>query len=292
MVKPRRRIDLAGSGFGSPALGGGAVPDWAPAFFDHTYLSVAEAVRSPADTRVEVDLVEARATGGDRSLHVLDLCCGYGRHLAELARRGYTRLSGLDRSGLFLRHAEEVLRGCPVRKMPSGWDGARRTGFVALVQADVREMTFEGVFDVVYNLYSSLAYFEDAAFARVLDRIGRALRPGGCFLLDTVNPILALSHPGDTLVLSKDPLVVERVRHDLARGRLWIRRRMVTAEGEQVRIHMQRLYHLHELVPLFEAAGLGVDGFWGDRVGGPYERDSPRLVVRGRKPADGGRSRR
>ena len=41
---------------------------------------------------------------------MLDLCCGQGRHVLELARRGYTKVCGLDRSHYLIRRARATRR--------------------------------------------------------------------------------------------------------------------------------------------------------------------------------------
>lgn len=42
--------------------------------------------------------------GLKRGEHVLDLCCGPGRHSLELARRGF-KVTGVDRTSSYLRKA-------------------------------------------------------------------------------------------------------------------------------------------------------------------------------------------
>jgi 2-polyprenyl-3-methyl-5-hydroxy-6-metoxy-1,4-benzoquinol methylase len=39
--------------------------------------------------------------------HILDLCCGYGRHSIPLARRGF-QVTGVDLSAIQIQHAREV----------------------------------------------------------------------------------------------------------------------------------------------------------------------------------------
>jgi SAM-dependent methyltransferase len=117
-------------------------------------------------TREEVDfIIEALALrGGER---VLDLACGYGRHALELARRGYV-VVGVDYTAAYIADAQETAQR-------EGLGGAE------FVQGDVREVAYEGEFDVVLNMADgAIGYFDtDAENLWLFDVIGRALRPGG-----------------------------------------------------------------------------------------------------------------
>src|SRR6185312_15567104 len=58
---------------------------------------------------------------------------------------------------------------------------------VNFVHADMREMAFEKQFDGAYSMLTSFGYFDEETNLRVAERIGRALKPGGRFLLDILN---------------------------------------------------------------------------------------------------------
>lgn len=76
---------------------------------------------------------------------VLDLCCGQGRHLIDLARRGYD-VVGLDLS-------EYMLEKC---KTAAAAEGINPT----LVHADMREIGFTAEFDAVISMFTSFGYLE------------------------------------------------------------------------------------------------------------------------------------
>src|SRR5262249_43283414 len=122
-------------------------------------------------TAVEVEfLVQALALPPGAAL--LDLACGHGRHTIELARRGY-QVTGLDLSTSHLALARQA--------------AAAQGVVVSWVEADMRELP-PGPFDAVINLFSAFGYLEsDAADQQVLAAVGRVLRPGGRFILDTRN---------------------------------------------------------------------------------------------------------
>jgi D-alanine-D-alanine ligase len=72
--------------------------DWWRDIFNANYLRTdGDVVEDPDITEAEIDaFLELVDVGRDAC--ILDLCCGQGRHLLELARRGFTNLYGVDRS--------------------------------------------------------------------------------------------------------------------------------------------------------------------------------------------------
>ncbi|MCJ7496950.1 MAG: methyltransferase domain-containing protein [candidate division Zixibacteria bacterium] len=76
---------------------------------------------------------------------ILDLCCGYGRHLVELARKGFM-VTGYDLSSYFLDRARK--------------EAVRLKLKVKLVRGDMRKIPFKKEFDAVINLFTSFGYFQ------------------------------------------------------------------------------------------------------------------------------------
>ena len=85
-------------------------PEWWRSLFNAVYLKTdGDVVENAELTRREVDTL-VRATGVGKADRILDLCCGQGRHSLELARRGYTAVTGLDRSRFLVRLARKRAR--------------------------------------------------------------------------------------------------------------------------------------------------------------------------------------
>jgi D-alanine-D-alanine ligase len=85
-------------------------PDWWRKIFNANYLKTdADVVDDLNLTRQEIDgylgLLQLEKDGG-----ILDLCCGQGRHSLELGRRGFTKVSGLDRSRYLVQKARVTAR--------------------------------------------------------------------------------------------------------------------------------------------------------------------------------------
>ena len=146
--------------------------DWWRHIFNANYLRTdGDVVEDPQITQVEIDafltMLEA-----DPESRILDLCCGQGRHVLELARRGFTRLTGVDRSHYLIARAKRVFR---------------QQGFAAVLrEGDARKLRFaDDSFDIVFVAGNSFGYFEtiedDIA---VLREIRRLLVPRGQLLID------------------------------------------------------------------------------------------------------------
>lgn len=95
---------------------------------------------------------------------VLDVGCGTGRPMAELAIRGGHRVTGIDQSAALLAIAR--------RRFPSAiW-----------VEALIEEYPFDGRYDAVV-CWDSLFHIERAHHRPILASIHRCLAPGGRLML-------------------------------------------------------------------------------------------------------------
>jgi SAM-dependent methyltransferase len=230
-------------------------PQWFDTAFGRDYLAVYPH-RDTAAARREVAGLVARgvSTAGGR---VLDLGCGFGRHLGALREHGLDAW-GLDRSLALLAHADPALRG-------------------RIVRGDFRALPFRpGAFGAVLMLFSSFGYFADAENARVLGEIARVLVPGGLAVLDLMNPARVRATLVPESRLERGTLAIHE-RRALEHGgtRVVKEVRLVSAEGERGWREDVRLYAPDELDDLLAAAGLRRVRTEGDFDGRPFAAGSP-----------------
>jgi D-alanine-D-alanine ligase len=149
--------------------------DWWRTLFNAVYLKTdGDVVEDNQNTVRDVDLLVS-ATGITPDDHVLDLCCGQGRHAMELASRGFSHVSGVDRSRYLVRLA----------KKRSNDRGLR----VSFHEGDARRFRIpQTKYDCVAVMGNSFGYFElERDDNAVLSRIRQSLKPGGVVALDLVD---------------------------------------------------------------------------------------------------------
>jgi len=105
---------------------------------------------------------------------ILDLCCGQGRHVLELARRKY-KVEGLDRSRYLIQKAKASAK--------------KENLNLKFKEGDARKLPFSpDSFEVVTMIGNSFGYFESVRDdLRILKEIFRVLKPWGQVLLDVTN---------------------------------------------------------------------------------------------------------
>lgn len=149
--------------------------DWWRHLFNANYLRTdGDVVEDIEITKNEIDLFIA-ALDLQENAHILDLCCGQGRHALELAKRGYPHITGLDQSHYLIGLAKK-------RNKQAGLQVQFREG-------DSRQLRFpSGSFDVVIIAGNSFGYFESVMDdIRVLEEIKRVLKPAGKLLIDATD---------------------------------------------------------------------------------------------------------
>ncbi len=146
---------------------------YSQAWFD-TFLRTID----PAQTKREAAFV-ARQVPHPEFQHLLDICCGPGRHAHALARLGY-RVTGFD-----------VDAGEMARAVVDA--GARETFLVH----DLRRIgELPGTLDAAILLWQSFGQFDEATNAAVLGQVAEKLRLGGRFILDIYHRKFFESHQG------------------------------------------------------------------------------------------------
>ncbi len=245
--------------------------EWFRTFFARDYIDRYARVTDEDVTRLEVDgLIKALELRPPA--RVLDLACAYGRHALALANLGY-EVTGFDLSFDLLAEAE--LRA----------QGAGAT--VRLMEGDMRKLPFVHEFDVVVNLFTSFGFFDDERDSRrVMEGIHAALDEGGRLLLDVINRDAILRDFQPRMWREADDgYVLSESTYDPARSRLIGRQLHVSTKGRVDESSFTlRLYAMHELRALIEAAGFEVQAVYGGFDLSPFELDSPRIVMVARRP--------
>ena len=206
--------------------------------------------------------------GVEPGAHILDHCCGVGRHSVQLAKLGFS-VTGVDRTARYLELARAY--------------AAEQGVAPEFLLGDMRSFRRPQAFDGAVNLFTSFGYFEDSQDdLRVLCHLRDSLRPGARLVMQMAGKeVLArifapkdwTEHPDGTLFLAE--------REALA-GWSMIRNRWLTVrpDGERIEFNFaHRIYSGAELDALIVKAGLKPLGTYGALDGRPYDQNATALVI-------------
>ena len=126
----------------------------------------------------ECDFIENEISR-DRSLKILDVGCGTGRHSIELSKRGYT-VTGIDLSESQLARAREKAKSAKL--------------IIDFRKQDARDLPFNAEFDVAIMLCEGgfpLMETDEMNF-EILKNVAKSLKIGGKFIFTTLNGLFPL----------------------------------------------------------------------------------------------------
>jgi len=244
--------------------------EWEEFFDGHAPVYMDNSFTKNTVEEVEFVLEELRLRQGSR---ILDVGCGTGRHVVELARRGY-QVTGVDISSGMLAEAERAAREAGVE--------------VELIHADATQFTSDKLFDAAICLCEgafSLLGSEDDPIEHdlaILRNIHAALKPGARFILTAPN--------GCRLIRQATQEDVENGRFDPLTMVEVFTVEWDTPEGKKSLQVRGRSYVPTELVMLLRQAGFEVEHIWGGTAGDWGRRkiqlDEMEIMVVARKAAN------
>ena len=204
---------------------------------------------------------------------LLDLGCGPGYHAVELAERGYA-VVGYDLSLHQLALAADVAQ--------------ERHQKLNLMQGDMREMAFDAVFDGIYCWNTTFGYFEEEKNIAVAERIFKALKPGGTFLVDVINrDFVTMQQPSSVWFEGDSAVCMDDMTVDFISSRLRVKRSVMLDDGRTRECpYSIRLYSLHELGKLLHDVGFRVAEASGDSSmpGVFMGQNAPRIIILAQRP--------
>ncbi len=246
------------------------MPEWSDRFFNGLYGDVLAHQFAEGDSLWQARIVKKllRARKGQR---VLDIPCGMGRLTIPLARMRLD-MTGVDLTASFIRRARRLTRkeGLEVR----------------YIVKDMREIDFDGEFDAALNFFTSIGYASDADDLKFCRRVLRALKPGGRFLVETMNKSWLLSHfrTEKREQTIGGVRIVERARWDARAGRVrsnWTFRKGRRSERHQLSL---RVFKGADMRKLLRTAGFRDIRLYGRHPGERFSRHARRLIAVARRP--------
>jgi SAM-dependent methyltransferase len=220
--------------------------DWYATAFDGASAEMAWTERTGSEVDRALNIL--RPEGGER---ILDMACGSGRHSIELARRGFS-VVGADISDELIDIAER--------------DAAEQGVEATFIRGDLRDLQFDGEFDIVLNLNDgAIGYLEsDEENHRTFEVISRSLRAGGRNLIQLPNVLYAKENlPQRSWIPSSS--MVELVEHRWNKGDRCMEGVMIAARFGEVLEDLkgiefrQRLYSVDELRSIYDSVGMSFE---------------------------------
>lgn len=249
LTKKKKKIMASGKSLG-PVLNleEYVKPDWWKRIFNSLYLKTdGDVVDDDTITKNEIDLF-VNLLNLSFEEKILDLCCGHGRHSLELARRGFNKVEGLDRSHYLIQKAKSQAK--------------KESLNVKFREGDARKLPYANdSFDVVLILGNSFGYFESInEDLQILKEVARVLKPWGRLLIDVSDGEYLRENFKDRTWewIDKKHFVCRERSLSLDKQRL-ITREVITHIEKGVladQFYAERLYNKDQLMELLTAAGL------------------------------------
>ncbi|MFH1454593.1 MAG: methyltransferase domain-containing protein [Armatimonadota bacterium] len=240
-------------------------------FFGKIYMDEYVFINSGQKTQMEVDFID-KLLGFRKKSKILDICCGYGRHAVELAKRGYS-VTGQDLNAFFIKRANEK-----AQKEKTDAD---------FIISDMRKIPFKNEFDAVVNLFTSFGYLEnDREDEKVIKQVSCALKPGGLFIIDILNKghLMKIYREKDWTRLPDSSFILYKRSFDKKTSRNIEERIYISPNGKTRKFNIVlRVYTSKEMKEILRRNGLKVEKVFGSFAGGKYTEITPRLIILARK---------
>jgi SAM-dependent methyltransferase len=240
-------------------LGGASMQQWYEQHFQEDYVKI-YAHRNDELAAAELEKID-KIIGFEPGKKLLDLCCGEGRHSRWFAKKGL-QVVGVDLSQTLLRIAE-----------------SKPMDNIRYVHSDMRHIQFREEFDYVVNLFTSFGYFDkDEENELVIRNISNALKRGGIFLFDYLNPGYLKKNLIPFSREQRDGLDIMQYRK--INENVVIKNIIVKdIKGERRYQEKVKLYTKEKMADMFTKYGFNILYVFGDYDGRTYrEAESPRMI--------------
>jgi 2-polyprenyl-3-methyl-5-hydroxy-6-metoxy-1,4-benzoquinol methylase len=205
----------------------------------------------------ECDFIESEIAH-NKSLKILDIGCGTGRHSIEMTKRGY-RVTGIDLSDSQLQKAGEK--------------AAEQKLQIDFQKQDARQLPFKDEFDLAIMLCEgSFPLMEtDEMNFQILKSAAKALKPGGKLIFTTLNGLFPLFHSVKDFIQLKTEegnAVTTENSFDLMTFREYNTIEVEDDNGVQKELHCNERYYVpSEINWLLKSLNFREVGIFGAKLG-------------------------
>jgi SAM-dependent methyltransferase len=228
---------------------------WYETFFDN-FANNYEKEHFTQGTSGECDFIEGEI-GKNKSVRILDIGCGTGRHAIELARRGYD-VTGVDLSQAQLELARKKARAAGVK--------------ARFYRRDARMLKFRSRFDLALMICEGafpLMETDEMNF-QILEGAARSLKSGGKLIFTTLNGLFPLFHSLDEFFNADSSETSFAPRHDFDLMTMRDNNLTIVTDDSGKRHELrcnERYYMPSEISWLLKSLGFENIGIFGARLG-------------------------
>lgn len=234
---------------------------WFESWFDSPYYPMLYRHRDTdeAEQFLQNLYSELKLTSG---LKVRDMACGHGRHAGLMANLGW-EVTGTDLS-------------------PASIQNARNT-YPKVYQFEVHDMRHpysSGIFDIVFNLFTSLGYFSAAHDdLQALEAAYLDLKSDGILVIDFFNAEKVYKEIQVPIMEEKQIEQIQFITKKYIQDGI-IYKDIKVKDGASIFHYREqvRLYDAQTLASMLKKTGFRMLHHWGDYALNPYHSASPRCI--------------
>ncbi len=201
-------------------------------------------------------------------LNILDLCCGEGRHSVLFAKKH--TVTGLDYSKNFLKVAKSKIKT------------SKNLKFIFGNMKYTSKYVKQESFDLVVSMYNSYGYFDKRSDDfKVLTEVHKVLKPGGYFILNTLNGNGVKIHLGDQKPtgvgreVEKNLFILDNAYYDQKTSRTFSDWKIIDARKPKTEIFrghfIQNVYSNKDLKKMLQKSGFKIIKTWGALHGTDFD---------------------
>lgn len=241
---------------------------WWKHYFNKDYLELYYFLFDENRTKKEINFI-INALKLKKDDKILDLCCGWGRHMIELAEKGYNA-TGIDYSKPFLKVGKNI---------------AKEKGIKAnFIYGDICKFSFKKRFDVILNLFTSFGYFSDSDNRKIIENISKSLNHKGKFIIDIPNICYFLFHFKDVFKYKNGGKnILENHVFNPITLRDYVKLKIIKKGKQKKSEYILRFYTFPEIKKILEENELIVKKVYGSYEGELFDFNSKRMIIVGVK---------
>lgn len=214
----------------------------------------------------ECDFIE-KELGYEKTLNILDVGCGTGRHCIELTKRGY-RVTGVDLSESLLNKARQKAKQNNLQ--------------IDFIKHDARHLPFEKQFDAAIMLCEGafpLMETDEMNF-EILKNVSKALKPNATFIFTTLNGLFPLYNSINDFHEGVDPdrkegtATYHSTNFDLMSLRDYNITKVTDDKGNEVELQCNERYYVpSEITWLLKTLEFATIDIFGAKLGAYSKKD-------------------